>query len=371
MTQVDESTLRRLALLVTGMIGAESASPAAVARALHRMGLSQAKPESLERRIRRLENDPEVSASACFHPLARRHLLLGHPQELVLIVDPTTQEDKLVMVSVAVWYRGRALPLVWAVWPGNTPLKGDGFWERIDKLLSEVEALLPVGVQVTVVADRAFGTPAFTDLVTRRKWDFVVRVQAQTVYRDHQHRKHRIRDLVAARGQRKKLRAEAFKKRGWRLVSIVAYWGRRHKTPLLLVSSLKPGWRLIRLYRRRYPIEATFRDYKSAGWRWEQGQVRDQAHLERLLVGMALATWIALMVGSWRAHQILSKPPTGKRRTRPWEAKYSLFRHGLEQLLAWLMAYPMPEFEWRLYDWPPIDWHNHVRFYHARAFVWA
>ncbi len=32
---------------------------------------------------------------------------------------------------------------------------------------------------------------------------------------------------------------------------------------------------LIHLYRRRYPIEATFRDYKSFAWRWEQGQVRE------------------------------------------------------------------------------------------------
>ena len=52
--QVDENTRQRLALLVLGMIEAKSASPAQMAQALHRLGLSHAKPESIERHIRRM-----------------------------------------------------------------------------------------------------------------------------------------------------------------------------------------------------------------------------------------------------------------------------------------------------------------------------
>lgn len=368
---VDESTLERISLLVTGMIGAKSASPAQVAKALHRMKLTSASPESLERRIRRLENDPEMEASLCFHPFARIHLLWGHPQELVLILDPTTQEDKLVMVSVAVWYRGRALPLAWAVWPANTPLQGAGFWERIDQLLGEVERLVPAGVEVTLLADRAFGCPAFIDLLVKRHWHYVIRVQGQTICRDCLGRERSIESLVPFRTRRSKLRGQAFKKNGWRAVSVVAYWGKRHKKPLCLVSDRKPGWYLIRLYRQRYPIEGTFRDYKSYGWRWEQGQVKHQAHVERLLVGMALATWVVLLVGTWRARRILSKPPTGKRRTSPWEGKLSLFQHGLEQLLAWLGEEAVPSLSWRLTDWSAPTWREQLYTHHARAFVWA
>lgn len=166
---VDGSTLDRIALLVTGMIGAKSSSPAQVAKALHRMKLTGASAESIERRIRRLENDGEMEAQLCFHPFARAHLRYGRPEELLLILDPTTQEDHLVMVSVSVWYRGRALPLAWAVWPGNVPLEGDRFWKRIERLLDEVVTLLPKGVAVTFLADRAFGCPAFVDLLVARQ----------------------------------------------------------------------------------------------------------------------------------------------------------------------------------------------------------
>lgn len=67
---VDESSRERLAVLVTGMVKAHSAAPAAVAQALEKLGLSDASAASIERRVRRIENDPELSATLCVHPFA-------------------------------------------------------------------------------------------------------------------------------------------------------------------------------------------------------------------------------------------------------------------------------------------------------------
>ena len=222
---VDEHSLERIALLVTGIIAAKSGGPAQIALALKRLGLSEAKVESIERRVRRIENDPEITASYCFHPLARARLMMGKPDELLLIIDPTTQDDRLVMLSVSVWYRGRALPLAWAVWPGNQPLKGDRFWVRVAKLLKLVKELLPIGVTVTWLADRAFGSPAFTDLLTPFGWNYVIRVQNQTRYRDCRGRERQIKELVPQPDSRSKRQGLVFKKRGWRPASVVAYWG--------------------------------------------------------------------------------------------------------------------------------------------------
>ncbi len=84
------------------MIRAQNAGPAQVARALARMQLSGANADSIERHIRRMQNDPQIQTSLCFHPFARAHLRYGRPQELVLILDPTTQQERVVMVSVQV-----------------------------------------------------------------------------------------------------------------------------------------------------------------------------------------------------------------------------------------------------------------------------
>ncbi len=370
--RVDESSLDRLALYVSGTIEAHNGSPAQAAKGVVRMQLRSAQAASVARQMRRMENDPEITAEYCFHPLARQRLLWGRPARLTLIVDPTLQEDRVVMISVNVWYRGRSLPLVWTIYPANQPLEGASFWERVAGLLAQAAKLLPARVAVTVVADRAFGTPAFTDLVTAHGWDWIVRVQSQTLYRDRGGHEGQVGQLVRFLGQRRKLRGQAFKKAGWRAASIVVYWGERHKKPVCLVSSLPPGYYLLAGYRQRFPIEGTFRDYKAYGWRWEQGQVTDLQHLEHLLVGMAIATWIALLVGTWRAAQLLALPPTGHRRTLPDEGKSSLFTLGLDTLRGWLYAPDSPpDMPGLLSDWEAPTWSRQLYAHHAHAFVFA
>ena len=367
--RVSYYTRERLTLLVTGILGAKSASPARVAQALHTLGLSRATPESIERQIRRTENDVHLCAATCVHPLAKAHLALGHPAHLLLILDPSLQEDRTVMVAVNVWYRGRSLPLCWSVWPANTPLQGERFWPRVQALLEEVAALLPRGVPVTLLADRAFGSPAFTDLVVAQGWHFVVRVQDQTRVRDAWRGERQVRSLVSRPTDRAKLRGEAFKKGGWRSVSVVVVWRRGQKGPLCVVSDRPPDWALAALYRRRFSIEPTFRDYKSYGWQWEQGQVRDLAHWERLLCGMALATWVALMVGTQVAAEYLAQPATGGRRTRPWVGKFSLFALGLQRLQEWFAGQGEPLSLGELSDWEAPNWQIQITNHHRWAFI--
>lgn len=369
--RVSASSLERLTLLVIGIIKADHASPARIAKALDKLGFSQASPESIERRIRRIENDPSLQATSCVHPFARARLQFSRPDRLVLIIDPTTQDERVVMLTVSIWYRGRALPLAWAIWPAQQPLTDAGFWERVAALLQIVAELLPLGVPVVWLADRAFGSPAFTDLLTPYGWDYVVRVQDQTRFRDQQGREFQIATLVSRPNQRTKRSGQVFKKRGWRPASVIAFWGTRHVSPLCLVTSLPPRWDIIALYRRRYPIEAMFRHYKSYGWQWELGQVTDLAHLERLLVGMALATWLALLVGTQVATELLAQPATGQRRTRPWVGKQSLFTLGLHRLGRWLHAITDRLLAWTLADWDAPNWSAQITTHHARAFVFA
>lgn len=290
---------------------------------------------------------------------------------MFLIVDPTSQEDRLCMVSVAIWYRGRALPLAWTTWKANTPLTGKRFWERIEELLTLVSELLPKDIPVICMADRAFGTPVFTDMLTKRGWHYVVRVQGQTACQDCTGKTLPVDHLVQTVGQRAKMKGKVFKSKGWRTASVVVFWNGRYSSPLCLVSDLPPDWNLIEYYRRRYPIEAMFKDYKSSGWQWEKGQVKNPEHMERLLVGMALATWIVLCIGSQVAQEILSQPPSRRRYTLPYEGKFSLFTLGLERLLHCLLSDLPLNPSWLLLEWEAKTWQSQIRTHHAHAFLWA
>jgi hypothetical protein len=364
-------SLDRLTLLTAGILKAQHAAPARIAQAGQQLSATGTQAESVERRVRRIENDPHLRASTCLDPLVKTLLAHSPIPELVLILDPTLQADRVVLLSLNAWYRGRSLPLVWAIWPANQPLEGAGFWQRLAVLLDQVAPLLPPGIPITVLADRAFGTPAFTDLVAQHGWHWIVRVQGQTHCRDRLGRERPVAQLIQARGERRKLHGEVFKKAGWRAASVVVDWGKRHRAPLCLVTDLAPDWRVIARYRRRFPIEPTFRDFKSSGWHWEQGQVTCLEHLHRLLLGMALATWLTLLVGALQAAELLSQPASGKRQTRPWWGKKSLFQIGL-QLWASCFAEGIAPWLWsRLPDWDAPNWSTQIGAHHLHAFIFA
>jgi hypothetical protein len=361
----------RIALLVLGLLHGKSVAPAHIARALFTLGLCNASVESLERRIRRSENDAQLDIALCLHPLAQHYLAVGTPNPLLLIIDPTTKQDEVTLLAITIPYRGRSLPIAWMAWPGNQPLEGERFWERVKALLEQVAPLLPRQVPVLVLGDRAFGTPAFFDLVRALGWHYIVRVQDQTRYKDRSGREQTIRSLVCYAGQRAKGRYQVFKKAGWRSCSVLVLFSRHQKRPLCLVSDLRPRWDTAHLYARRYNIEAGFRDYKAHGWHWEASQVQEIEHWKRLLVIMALATWIALMAGTQMARHILGETHGHCRLTRAAPGKYSLLQLGLDLLDRLLVALHNVPLDWQLSDWNAPIWSQQIMAAHVRAFLFS
>lgn len=320
---------------------------------------------SHERRLRRVLNDPLLTWERSYARVVRRILTRQRARRWVVIIDETAQAEHLRVLTAALWYRGRAIPLAWICWPGQTP-QTVGYWERCTTLLAQVAQVLPSAAPVVVVADAAFGCPAFTDLVTVHGWDWAVRVQGQTRWKDQQGREALIRDQVTQRGERWKGRGQVFKKAAWRTASIVALWGRHHTRPLLVVSSLPLHWDLLALYRQRAAIEALFRDWKTMGWQWEASQVRDLAHQEHLLLGLAFATLITLVLGTQAADAERARPSRGHRR-QSWRGRQSLFTVGREALWQRLWHNDRTSIRWELVDLDGANWSAEQRAQHAPA----
>ena len=116
-------------------------------------------------------------------------------------------------------------------------------------------------------------------------------------------------------------------------------WEGGHQEPWLLVSNLDLGERMADLYARRMQVEALFRDAKSGGFEWELSRVLRAERAQRLLLGIMLAIWCAVLLGeaAIRAGEV---PAYGRR-----QHAVSLVRRGLD----WLVAPPRPWFfRWTL-----------------------
>ena len=285
---------------------------------------------SHERRLRRIIADPGVSWHALYAPLLTS-LLRQVTGAVTVIVDESGHTDVVRALTAALWYQGRAIPLAWIVWKGQTP-HPQPYWAACADLLDRVALLLPAHVTITVVADRAFGCPAFLDLVTARGWTWVVRVQGQTQFQPANGGAAALKTKVGGAGAYWTGHGQVFKKQGWRTATAVAYWRTGCAEPLLLVSSLALPMLSVRRYRWRAAIEALFRDWKSYGWQWEASQVTQVAHQERVLLIIALATVVTLLLGVEAAAAVVAGGPQQGRR-RPWAARDSLFQLGRQRCL--------------------------------------
>src|SRR5256885_1598741 len=163
---------RGLALWVLGAVLAQSACQAAVLAAL----LPWAPYHALRQRLREwlLDGaDKAVPCAAqgdverCFAPLLRWVPGGWRGREPALAVDATAHREDSVALVVSVLYRGSAIPVAWAVLPGNVP----GPWlGTILRLLRRLRPAVPPGWTGLVLADRGLWSPRLWKRTRRLRW---------------------------------------------------------------------------------------------------------------------------------------------------------------------------------------------------------
>lgn len=382
------TTVRRLALMTTGLLAAKSSGVGPMASGLWETGVSEAQVESIERRLRRSLNDPELTATICYAPAVRTLIawssLIDTERPAILALDESSQEERVHLLRVSLTYWGTAIPLAWEIWPQNVAMEDGEYWRRMDAMLDQVAALLPPGLSVIVTADRAFDIAPFVDRIAARGWHWIVRLKAEGANRflDHQGHEHGLKELIQRQvptpGRRWKARGQLFKGAGWRDASVVAAWARGTKERLVVLTDLPTTWEPLRHYDRRFRIEPGFRSDKSTGWQWEACRVTDLTRIARLLVAMAWATLLVVCLGLHEARTRLrtaAQPPSSAspRSTstppKPQPARHSLFTLGLRLARRWLARTAVPPVRWRLSHLSSLSWNARWRQVQAYLFV--
>jgi hypothetical protein len=259
-------------------------------------GPGDAKPASVKRRVERTLANDRIDCQAAWPQLARAVLGQQISDPVVLILDETTHHNDLRCMKITLAYRRRALTIGRACYAlGGQP---EPIPELIVGLFHQVAACLPEGAEVTLLADRGLAWPQIVDACGELGWHFVIRLQGQT----------RVRTAAGAECSAARLapgprahwwgQAEVFKKSGWRTAQVAACWEKGRDGPWLLVSDLPEGARLFGRDAKRVWTEELFRDEKSQGFHWEQSHVIDPEHAARLVLLIALATYLALALGS-------------------------------------------------------------------------
>src|SRR3954447_20949965 len=237
----------------------------------------------------------QVDVERCFAPLLRWVLGWWQGRELALAVDATAHREDVVALVVSVLHRGSAIPVAWAVLPGNVP----GPWlGAILRLLRRLRPVVPPGWTVLVLADRGLWSPRLWKRIRRLGWHPLLRVQRRTTIAPDGRERCPAGTLVRP-GEAWVGRGRLGRPKGRRLtVTLVAVWTAAQEEPWVVVTDLPPdrvgvGWYALRAW-----VELGFRALKGLGWQWQRSRRTDPARVARHWLVLAVASLAALAHGT-------------------------------------------------------------------------
>jgi DDE family transposase len=261
--------------------------------------------------------------------------VLASRKEIVVALD-WTEFDADGHATIALYLvtsHGRATPLVWMT-VKKARLKGrrNQFEDAVIVRLHEV---LPLGVKVTVLADRGFGDQKLYLLLTQLGFDFIIRFRGVVTVESIDGTMRTAGQWVPPNGKVRQLRGATVTQERYALDSVVCVKARGMKEAWCLAvrGGAITGATAVTLYARRFTIEETFRDTKDPkyGLGLSATHVRDVSRRDRLLLICAMAMTLLTLLGA--AGESLGmdrmlKANTVKKRT------HSLFRQGCQYYAA-------------------------------------
>ena len=298
---------------------------------LHRMaeGLAEergGKKKHAAKQIDRLLSNKGISVWDLAEPWV--HYVLNNQKEIMVALDWTSFfDDEQSMLSLnIVTGKGLATPLLWKS-VDKTQLKHNRARYE-DQLLSRLKTVLPIGIKVTLLADRGFADQKFFRFLDEElKFQYIIRIKSSTTI-IHKNIKNKASAWLKSDGRSLGLKKALLTLKEYPIEQFVAVKDKGMKAAWFLVSNSQQKPReIINNYAKRWKIEPFFRDLKDGryGLGLEQTHIKSCDRRDRLMLILALSYLLLIVLGQ-AGEQIgfdkKLKVNTVKTRT------HSLFRQG-------------------------------------------
>jgi hypothetical protein len=287
-----------LALACIGLILSRHCGFTRIAEALPNVGTTNTVRQRLKRWVK---NDHLAVLPAC-RDWIRWVWSSWEMQRPILLVDETKLGAHLSVMMVSLAYEGRAIPLIWRCYYGNSaadyPQQGQVL--LIYGLLAHVLSALPPDVKPLVQMDRGLShSSAMIRALKSLKVDFLLRIKQTARFTSRRGRSHILRDLVTM-GEIIYLNGTIFTRARAVRGTLYLIWepGQRAAWCLFTNAPRLMGQR----YAMRWWQEESFKDLKSGGWQWQQSRLRCPRRMERWLLVLAIAYGWVLSQGAALTH---------------------------------------------------------------------
>lgn len=253
---------------------------------------------SRRRHIQRFLNLTRLSVVILWFPLIKEFVAqrLSPGKQLVIALDRTQWRSNNILMASAI-YQKRALPIFWIL----LSKKGASNLREQQIVLRPVIKLFK-SYQIVIVGDREFHSVELAEWVDRQGVKFVLRQKKDTSFRQKRQKFKPLSSLQIVPGQGQLLSEISLTQRkGFGRFNLAVYWkrkyrGKQEKEPWYLLTNLGDLATTVKAYKKRFGIEAMFRDCKTGGYNLEGSQASPDK-LVRLILLIAIAMTSAWIQG--------------------------------------------------------------------------
>lgn len=267
---------------------------------------------SIVRRFERFVADERVDVAVYFEPFVVAMCNCLGTETAYLILDCTQAGKKCRVLFIGLAYHGTVLPLVWEAVKGK---KGHVKGSVQRDLLKRVYPYFKHHRRVIVLGDAEFSNEPVINWLKAVQWHFVFRFQSC-----YQLQVGSQKAWQSAKSLYEAQNLQAGQTLSWQQVNytekhqipnltVTIHWAVEFDDPLCLVSTLSPAETPHLIYEFRFWVETLFGNHKSRGFQLARTHMTDPDHIDRLVLALAIATCIALGLGtdlivSNRAHLV-------------------------------------------------------------------
>jgi hypothetical protein len=256
---------------------------------------------SIVRRFERWVADPAVETTRFFKPFVQAMQVSLGNETAYLLIDCTQAGKKCRTLMIGLAYHGTVLPIVWKTVRGN---KGHVTGELHRTLLKQVYPLFRHHRRVVVLGDAEFSNEKVISWLLRVKWDFVLRFQSSYLLKTASND-----EWQSALSLYQTAQLQPGQVRHWADVTftqshqfaglnVTTQWAEGEDEVLCLVSTFPESEQPHLLYEMRYWVETLFGNHKSRGFQLARTHMTKPEHIDRLVLVLAIATCIALGLGT-------------------------------------------------------------------------
>jgi len=291
------SQAKTLSVLVPAAMTVARASLAQLGRAL--AGQSNVATKHCIKRVDRFLGNVRIEPTDAMQGVVQ---WLAQPRKKLLVSLDWVDIRHFQCLVLAARLRGRALPLLWAVYRYEDVYRSQNNLEY--GLLRVFRTMIPSSVHVTILADRGFGRTEMARQCRTLALHYIIRIRPAVWIRSARFT-GRLAAYPIHRGQRHLLRNVSYRKERPVVQHVAVVWLPDQTEPWYLMTDEEhlKAQALSKVFSRRMTIEEYFRDAKSKrnGFALRLIQIKDSQRLSRFLLILALAYILLVTVGLYAA----------------------------------------------------------------------